>query len=182
MLSTNNMMIQHIISKLIQYQFRVLWISGKTHHIADALSRFSVFKQETNTDVLVCSVLVAHGDAINEDIDPALERLIKHTEDEDYQKVYETIKDRKELIDLSRYHPAHLFLNHWYGMSTEQALPKLILYHGRIMIPKSAKQDILDTLHIQHCREGKSLANASQLYIWAGMSDDIKRLVLNCQD
>ena len=39
-----NMRIHRIMSKLIGYQFKVLWTPGKTHHIADALSRAPVFQ------------------------------------------------------------------------------------------------------------------------------------------
>ena len=36
----------------------MLWTPGKTQTIADALSRFPVFKPEEDQDILVCSVLV----------------------------------------------------------------------------------------------------------------------------
>ena len=58
-----NMRIHRIMNKLIGYQFKVLWTQGKTHHIADALSRAPVFKPEENQDKLKCSVLVAKEDA-----------------------------------------------------------------------------------------------------------------------
>ena len=58
-----NIRIHGIMNKLIGYQFKVLWTPGKTHHIADALSRAPVFKPEENQDKLKCSVLVAKEDA-----------------------------------------------------------------------------------------------------------------------
>lgn len=61
-------------------------------------------------------------------------------------------------------------------------MPKLLLYHGWIMIPKKAKAEVLEVLHMNHCGEGKSLANAHQLYFWRGMSDDIKNMVSRCQE
>ena len=59
-------------------------------------------------------------------------------------------------------------------MSTEQVFPKLIMYHGRILVPKLAHKQILETLHVQHCGETKILANARQLYFWICMTDQIK--------
>ena len=50
------------------------------------------------------------------------------------------------------------------------------------MIPKKAKAEVLEELHMNHCGEGKSLANACQLYFWRGMSDDIKNMVSRCQE
>ena len=66
-----NMRIHRIMSKLIGYQFKVLWTPGKTHQIADALSRALVFKLEENEDIFTCSVLVAKEEASEEPIDPA---------------------------------------------------------------------------------------------------------------
>ena len=43
----NNIRIQRLMSKLLGYSFRVEWIPGKNHAIADALSRNLVF---TNSD------------------------------------------------------------------------------------------------------------------------------------
>ena len=58
-------------------------------------------------------------------------------------------------------------------MSTEQVLQKLIMYHGRILVPNVAHKQILETLHMQHCDETKTLANARQLYFWIGMTDQV---------
>ena len=80
------------MSKLIGYQCKVLWTPGKTHHIADALSRAPVFQPEKNQDILACSVLVAKEDASEETIDPAVKRLIEQAEeDKNYQKMVFTL-------------------------------------------------------------------------------------------
>ena len=124
-----NMRIHRIMSKLIGYQFKVLWTLGKTHHIADALSRAPVFKPEENQDILAYSVLVAKEDA-SEEIDPAIKRLIEQAEeDTNYQKVYEAVQAHKRLDSLPKDHPAQDHKSYWHAMSTEQVLQKLIMYH-----------------------------------------------------
>ena len=50
------------------------------------------------------------------------------------------------------------------------------------MVPEGARRKILETLHMQHCGENKTLANAQQLYFWHGMTDDIKTMVSRCQE
>ena len=115
-----NMRIHRIMSKLIGYQFKVLWTPGKTHHIADILSRAPVFKPEENQDILPCSVLVVKEDASEETIDPAIKRLIEQAgEDTNYQKVYEAIQAHKRLDSLSKDHPAQDYKSYWHAMSTE---------------------------------------------------------------
>ena len=153
------------MSKLISYQFKVLWTPGKTHHIADALSRAPVFKPEENQDILTCSVLVTKEEASEESIDPAIKRLIKQAEeDTNYQKVYEAIQAHKMLDSLPKDHPAQDYKSYWHAMSTEQALPKLNIYPGRILVPNVAHKQILENLHMQHFGETKTLANERQLY------------------
>ena len=66
-------------------------------------------------------------------------------------------------------------------MSTEQLLSKLIMYHGQILVPNVAHKQILETQHIQHCGETKTLANARQLYFWIGMTDQIKLMTSKCE-
>ena len=87
-----------IMSKLIGYQFKVLWTQGKTHHIADALSRAPVFQSEENQNILACNILVAKKDASEETIDPAIKCLIEQAEeDTNYQTVYEAVWAHKRL-------------------------------------------------------------------------------------
>ena len=66
------------MSKLLGYSFRVEWIPGKNHAIADALTRSSVFVAPDR----------------KEDIkDAALAEISKiATEDKDYQKVGTTLR------------------------------------------------------------------------------------------
>ena len=168
------------MSKLIGYQFKVLWTLGKTHHIADALSRAPVFQPEENQDILACSVLVTNEDASEETIDPAIKRLMEQVEeDTNYQEVYEAVPAHKSLDSLPKDQPAQDYKSYWHAMSTEQVLQKLIIYHGRV--PNLAHKQILETLHMQHCGETKTLANARQLYFWISMTDQIKLMTLRCK-
>ena len=59
-------------------------------------------------------------------------------------------------------------------MSTEQLLPKLIMYHGQILVPNVTQKQILETPHMQHC-------GARQLYFWIGMTDQIKLMTSRCE-
>ena len=87
-----------------------------------------------------------------------------------------------ELKNLPRNHPAHLYKSYWDAFSTEETIPNIILYHGRILVPNSAQAETLRTLHMNHCGLAKSLANARQLYFWCGMAKDIKNDIEKCQE
>ena len=180
-----NTRIHRLMSKLLGYSFKVSWTPGKTQYIADALSRYPVFEAEESRDILVCAALEHSGASKNRGqvvLDPAIERLIATAKaDSAYQKVREAIKGRKLPEQLPTDHPAQAFRGQWDALSTEPALPNLILYHGRIVVPKEAKTEVMRSLHIQHTGESKTLANARQLYFWIGMTQDIKLMVASCQ-
>merc|ERR1712061_339274 len=58
----------------------------------------------------------------------------------------------------------------------------LAFYHGRVLIPKAARQEILEILHMNPCGEGKSLANARKLYYWDSMAKGIKNDILKYRE
>ena len=97
-----------------------------------------------------------------------------------HQKVREAIKGRKLPEQLPTDHPAQAFRGQWDALSTEPALQNLILYHGRIVVPKEAKTEVMQSLHVEHTGKSKTLANARQLYFWIEMTQDIKLMVALC--
>ena len=80
------------MSKLLRYSFKVKWIPGKNHVIADAFSRNLVFAAPNHKDVIVCKISVNIEDM-------ALAELSRiASEDKDYLEVvdiYETALDTK---------------------------------------------------------------------------------------
>ena len=57
----NNARIHRLMSKLLGYSFKVEWIAGKNHCIADALSWSPVFQAEDHVDILICKIFEAVG-------------------------------------------------------------------------------------------------------------------------
>ncbi len=73
----------------------------------------------------------ATNETIEDNIDPAIKRLIKYAnEDQDYIKIYDAIKKKMELKNLPKNHPAQKLKNQWQAMSIEESIPMLALYHG----------------------------------------------------
>ena len=52
----NNVRIQRLMAKLLGYSFRVEWIPGKNHTIADTLSRNPVFAALDHKDIIIRQV------------------------------------------------------------------------------------------------------------------------------
>ena len=131
------------MSKLLGYSFKVEWIAGKNHCIADALSRSPVFQAEDHADILICKIFEAV-------LDPALKQLSDHAKaDIDYQRVVDVLSNWKTLKSLPTDHPAQNYKSQWDAMSFEDTYG-FLLYHGRIIVPEAVKKQILTSLHLQH--------------------------------
>ena len=80
-----NQRIQRISSKLIGYQFKLLYCRGKDNHIADALSRYPIFdpEEDDTKDVLACTVVARRATEVKEEkvqSDLAMEVLMRYAE------------------------------------------------------------------------------------------------------
>ena len=58
----------------------------------------------------------------------------------------------------------------------------LLLFYERIVVPKLARKETLEKLHIQHCGITKTYKNAKELYFWPSMKNDIKDFVSKCEE
>ena len=92
------------MAKLLGYSFRVEWVPGKNHHIADSLSRNPVFAAPDHKDIIIRQVTeVIIDEALAEMSDVA-------KADKDYQEVVTAVRsglyDGKRIKNLPRSHPS----------------------------------------------------------------------------
>ena len=175
----NSTRIQRIMSKLLGYCYDVEWIPGKKQTIADALSRAPVFDpdEEETIDVIIHHIMVEEVQT-----DLALKKLSEATADDaTYQEIMKAIRGHKILKDLPKDHPGQAFKQQWEALSVDET-HGLLLYYERIVVPKLARKEILEKLHIQHCGITKTFKNAKQLYFWPSMKNDIKDFVSKCEE
>ena len=159
--------------KLTDYRMSVEWTPGKTHCIADALSRSPVFDPpETPSAAHVRSFRPT---------DPCLNFLIDAAAaDTAYQAVISALRSGVAEHDLPPDHPAATFRNLWSRMAVRDEL-LLTLDHDRIIIPYAARREILSRLHLSHPGCTRMLQLARSLYHWPGMKSDIISLVARCE-
>jgi len=165
-----NNRLQRLREKLTSFCFKVTWTAGKTHCIADALSRAPVFapseEEDPNaTDFTVCNRVAA---------DPAMQVLFDAIEDDD---------DYKRLIRALRENVASdQFRSIWHNLSLfDDEEITLVLYDSsRIVVPAPARKEILKLLHQSHSGQVKTKKLAQQLYYWPGMTNNIRQMIEAC--
>ena len=165
--------------KLIDYNFTVTWLPGKTNYIADALSRNPIFDtSEKSSEEELCSNpnLVCHLQT-----DPHLADIYDAAEsDEDYQLLIQALREDKQLNNLPPSHPAKALKTVWNSLSILDGL--ILKDDHQIFIPKMARKVILEKLHIPHCGMSKTKTNARQLYYWPRMSTEIDNMTASCPE
>jgi len=169
-----NRRLQRIREKIVDFTFELKWVAGKTHQIADALSRSPIFEAPETPDE-------AHGafcHAVASDA-PLQEIYDAAEADEDYQSVLTALVAGKTPASLPPRHPAKLFSNVWGALSVHDDI--LLMYgSSRMVIPRAMRTRILALLHKPHAGITKTRQAAQRLYFWPGMTVDIKRVVESC--
>ena len=175
LLDIENPRIQRLCEKLIRYNFDVVYTPGKTHYIADALSRAPYFEPPPH-NILHCNTVLVQ--AVAED--PILQELFDAaSEDSDYGAIIDAFLAGKSPLSLPILHPARALKSYWDDLSIMD--DNLIIFQSsRIFVPSKMRASILDKLHSSHSGVSKTKVLARQLYFWPGLSRDIEHLILNC--
>ena len=161
--------------RLSPYQLVVSYVEGKTHYIADALSRAPFFEPTDSPAINAANVL------IQQSTDPAFLEIIKDV-DYDYQQIIDALLKDYQPKNLADTHPAKPFKSVWHEISIlDCPAGKLLVFDGsRIIPPTKARTKLLKRLHMTHAGINRTQQLAKQAYFWPGMNSDIKNLITNC--
>ena len=166
--------------KLADFCFTIKWVAGKTHLIADALSRSPAFSPAEDDDIIKPSTTFINA-VSSISIDPALHAMIECAKsDENYQKLLHTFRTNLQMKNLPPDHPARAYRNVWDHISIYEDC--LLIYDGtRVVVPLGYRIVVLNALHIAHAGIVKTKKLAAQSYFWPGMNSDLSRLIDTCE-
>ena len=168
----NNQRLIRIREKLLDFSFTVTWVPGKTHYIADALSRYPVFgphEMELPIDIATCfrvHKLMSLGN-------------ITSVVDADYANLIAFVKGNQRQDKTNNPHIAKLFHSVMDELSVCQ-VNGVVLQGTRIVVPLPARKSVIRELHNAHSGLTKSIMTAQQLHYWPGMRSDIKSFIDAC--
>ena len=138
-----NPRLRNLKEKTLRFRFSITHIPGVNHRATDALSRYPVGAAPTSE---VCSSYDAHDNTVIESIswddiriattsDPTMVQLLNIVEDGFPPNKRDLPEELREF---------HRYRNHLGSFDG------VVLYHDRIIIPKSLRNKILETLHSAH--------------------------------
>ena len=127
--------------KLAAYSFTVSWVPGKTHMIADALSRAPYFAGSEESEVY-CNAVTC----LKMSSDPALDWL-SQCKDRDYDNLRQAVLTGKKYKHVEEGTFGRLFKEQWDEISVDMDTDLLLLNNRQIIVPNSAVKSILKLLH-----------------------------------
>ena len=163
-----NSRLARLREKLVDFSFDVVWKEGKTHLIADALSRAPVSPPQIEGEEVLTHNIEASNPTTCWSTDIA-------KKDPVYQALVTKWKNG-ECIQLDK--PFSAFAGMWDRISLIDNL--LVLDNKRLIVPHAARKEILLALHAPHTGVNKTRTNAREMFFWPGMSNDIAIMTESC--
>jgi hypothetical protein len=135
------------------YNLNVEWKAGKTHYVADNLSRAPSWDPPEVDSVFCFAINPTQG---IHDI------LRKATEKEDYKRIIEAVSNGVSTKAIADCHPATALRSEWDYLSVINGL--VVQDCKKIVIPRGAQDATLQVLHRSHAGVAKTAEAAKQLY------------------
>ena len=188
----NNHRLQRFLERLCDYDFYIDWTPGKTHYIADALSRAPAFQPDINDMCMLQTIEpdsncydTSHTDSVYSITDITANAAITLADiiaaaqsDESYQLIYSALQQGKAPEQLPPSHPARLLQQKWDNLATTSN--GLVRVDDRILVPLNIRSKLLQALHLGHAGISRTKELARSRYFWPHMSQDIEKFVNNC--
>jgi hypothetical protein len=164
----------------------VTWVPGKSHLIADALSRYPVFPPpeeeaedtEEDKDKIVAGASLCRAISEDPNLSPLFEAAAS---DAEYGAVRKALLEGRLPKSLPPTHPARAYSSVWPDLS--QCDDGLIILDGRrIVILDSQRSSVLELELLPHKGQTKTKEAARQLYYWPTMNNEITLMVEKCKE
>ena len=133
-----NPRLQRIREKLLEYNFSVTWVLGKSHLIADALSRAPLFAPEEVEDIAIDTARVCLTRSSSNQLNIIFDAI-----DSDYVKLRQDVHDGTF---------SSVYANQLKSVMSQLRVDEDLVYldAARIILPKDAVKKILPLVHTSH--------------------------------
>lgn len=166
--------LQKYVLQTLPYDFSVSYLQGKKNVLAVFCSRFLV-GEAGPTDVKEEAEVNSLQSRAELTLD--LQRIAQETEKDqllsDLGEVLLRGTDQGKIPDRLR-----IFRPYWSGLSMEKGV---IVFCGRILIPKASQGAVLALMHRPHLGVVRTKCLARGYVFWVGMNKDIEKIVRECE-
>ena len=170
-----------MFEKLNAYNFTLEFIRGKHNVLADFMSRYPVesvpnteFDGHTINEITLENVQSFEGKISDFNVDLFRSEAGSCSE---YSQMIDLFKQGVTSHRIPKSHPARLYRQYWDSLTIQDGL---FLLNGRILVPTSLRDKVLQALHIAHLGITKTRHLANQLYFWHNMNTHIVQMVEKC--
>lgn len=171
--------LQCMLLQLQRYDLKIVYTPGKDMHVADTLSRDVATEQANGGQEDLFEERVVHTMEATAAMSSDMLKMLKEATaaDETLQAVAETLRNgwpkRRCSVAASLY-------QYWPVCNAISIRDGLLMTDDRIVIPQSAKQVMLERLHLAHQGIQRTMAQARKVMYWPGMTRDIESTVERC--
>lgn len=165
--------LQNIRLKLLKFDIQLEYAPGKSIHIADYLSRYSIKLKENDEDRELNDSVLSINVSDNRKIE-----FQKETENDPILKAVKNYclngwpMNKAKCADEAKF---------FFKMRNEIYIDDDILFlNDRIIVPTSMRKMILSQLHESHFGVTKTKRRAKNALYWAGMDGDIEKMIASC--
>ena len=152
--------LQRLREKLMGYNFTLSWVKGKTHMMADALSR---------SPLPSCNATAVEWVPFVKAVDNEYRELV-HALKSDVSDVPPGNTDAQRLK------------RQWASLTVKNVDGVDMIFRGeQLLVPQSHRQEVLRQLHLGHPGRDKMMQSARRSYFWPGMKNSIGQMVLECE-
>lgn len=164
--------LQNIRIKLLNFDIQLEYAPGKTIHIADYLSRYSMKNEEEEETTLNENVL-----SINVSDDKKKEFQEETQNDSTLKVLKEYCKNGWPINKSKCAENAKFFFKMRNDIYLED---DILFFNEQIIIPTNMRKNILEQLHASHFGINKTKKRAKSTVYWPGMNVDIENMISKC--
>ena len=154
--------------KIGKYMPEVKWVQGKTHYIADALSRSPMFDTNDDDYTISCNY---------QSVESIWESIKEGAKSKRYAYLQSAVRKGESDPETSQIKT----LMHCPSLRQIDDVFIVILDNTRMVIPGNSQKAVIKEFHKAHSGISKTYGTAVQLYYWPGMKNCIKTFLSSCK-
>ena len=184
--------------RTLPWLYEIYWMPGKSNSFSDATSRNPATKEDDDMDNFIClinskmeesSSVVLYADAqtefiasitgsvaaIKSDLNKVFAITWERVQEATFSEFEELMSIIQKGFPVNKSDLDEKYISYWNHRNGLYVFDQVIMFHDRVVVPPSMRNEILDSLHAAHGGAGAMTSIAQSTVFWPGISHDIER-------